>query len=200
VHRWLARRSLKVETAVMQALNESQALADPVPIATPAKLDALLDRWLPWLRIESLPWRPLHPRAWRRMLFWPALLTLGACALLMLRNPALGLLPLLLMPWWILRARRMAARTGWAADGRVLAWRSGWLDRSLSFAEIGKLQALQLRQSPFDRRAGMASLIADTAGANPFGHRLELHYLPEAEARALYQRLAAQVARSGARW
>jgi putative membrane protein len=55
------------------------------------------------------------------------------------------------------------------------------------------LQALQLRQSPFDRRHGMARLIADTAGASPTGHRLELPYLPEATARALYARLSQEI-------
>src|SRR5690606_19271928 len=111
-----------------------------------------------------------------------------------------GLLPLATWPWWLFRARKLAAASGWAVTDRVLVWRSGWLDRQLSFAEIAKLQGLQLTQSPFDRRRGMASLSADTAGANPFGHRLELAYLPENAARALYARLAPRIARSALRW
>jgi hypothetical protein len=46
----------------------------------------------------------------------------------------------------------------------------------------------------------MATLVADTAGASPLGHRLELNYLPEEVARALYARLGARVARSTLRW
>lgn len=200
VHRWLGRRSLKVETAALQSANERHALTDPVPIAPPAVLDALLARWLPWLRWDDVVWQPLHPRAWRRLLFWPAIFTLLASAALALRfgPPALALLGLLPLLAW--RARRQAARSNWAVTDHALLRRSGWFDRKLSFAEIGKLQGLQLCQSPLDRRHGMASLLADTAGASPFGHRLELHYLPEAAARALYDALAPRIARSALRW
>lgn len=200
LHRYFRRSSVKVETAVMQVANEAHALADPVPIAPPQQVDALLRRWLPWLDLDAVQWQPLHPRAWRRMLFWPATLTLIASAALVLRFGAVGLLPLSLLPWWWLRARRLAAHSNWAITDEALFWRSGWLDRQLSFAEIGKLQALQLQQSPFDRRHGMATVVADTAGASPFGHRLELNYLPEAVARDLHARLGARVARSTLRW
>lgn len=198
--RWFGRRSLKVETAVMQTGNETQGLSELAPIAPPAVVDALLARWLPWLQLDTLDWQPLHPRAWRRMVFWPLLLTVLVCAPLCWRFGAWGLLPLLSIPWWIVRARKLASTCAWAVTDRVLVWRSGWLDRRLSFAEIGKLQGLVLAQSPFERRRGMATLCADTAGANPFGHRLDLHYLPEEAARALYARLAPQIARSALRW
>jgi putative membrane protein len=200
LHRLFARRSLRVETAVLQAANERQSLADPVPIAPPAQLDALLARWLPWLRWDEVEWQPLHPRAWRRMLFWPALLLCGICAFATLRFGLPGLALLALLPLLAWRARRSAQRSQWAVSGRAVLRRSGWLDRKLSFAEIGKLQGLQLQQSPFDRRHGMASLLVDTAGASPFGHRLELHYLPEAVARELFERLGPQVAGSALRW
>lgn len=198
--RLFARRSLKVETAAMQAVNETQGLSDLAPIAPPAVIDALLARWLPWLQLNALQWQPLHPGAWRRIAFWPVLASIVLCVPLCWRIGAWGLLPLLTLPWWLYRAHRIARASGWAVTDRVLAWRSGWLDRRVSFAEIAKLQGLQLTQSPFDRRRGMASLSADTAGASPFGHRLDLHYLPEAEARALYARLAPQIARSALRW
>lgn len=198
--RWFGRRSLKVETAVMQVANESQGLSELAPIAPPAVVDALLARWLPWLQLDSLDWQPLHPRAWRRMVFWPLLLTVLVCIPACWRFGAWGLLPLLTLPWWVFRARKLAAACAWAVTDRVLVWRSGWLDRRLSFAEIAKLQGLVLAQSPFDRRRGMATLSADTAGANPFGHRLDLTYLPEDAARALYARLSPQIARSALNW
>jgi putative membrane protein len=46
----------------------------------------------------------------------------------------------------------------------------------------------------------MATLVADTAGASPFGHRLEIDFLPEAVARDLHARLGAQISRSALRW
>jgi putative membrane protein len=200
LHRLFGRRSLSVETAVTQAVAQRHTLSDPVPIATPARIDALLARWLPWLQWDRIEWQPLHPRAWRRMLFGPTVLLVIATSVAAVRFGAPALLLLALLPALAWRARRSAARSSWAVTEHALLRRSGWLDRKLSFAEIGKLQGLQLRQSPFDRRHGMASVIADTAGASPFGHRLELHYLPVAQARALHARLGAQIARSALRW
>ncbi len=46
-----------------------------------------------------------------------------------------------------------------------LHWRSGWLWRKHCFVAVDKVQALQLTESPFDRRYGMANLAADTMGA-----------------------------------
>ena len=72
-----------------------------------------------------------------------------------------------------------------------LAVREGWLDKHWRFAEARKIQSLVLTQSPFDRRHGMASLLMDTVGASPFEPPLRVRYLPEAEARALRDQLAA---------
>lgn len=201
LHRRFGRRSLRVETAVLEVGNERQGgLSDIVPIAPPATIEALLARWLPWLRLDDVEWQPVHARAWRRIAFGPVLITVLAALPLAAFTGGAGIALWLLIPWWIYRARRLAERSHWAITERALAWRSGWLDRRLSFAEIDKLQGLQFVQSPFDRRHGMATLVADTAGASPFGHRLELKYLREDEARALYERVAARIARSPLRW
>lgn len=201
LHRVFDRRSVRVETAALQALNEQQALADVIPIAPPAEVDALLQRWLPDIDWGRWHWQPLHPRAWRRVLFPSLLVIAGLTALATLRfGPWALLLPLLLLPLAALRARGLAKRCGWVLTERVLAWRSGWLDRHVSFAEVHRLQGLRLSQSPFDRRHGMATLYADTAGSSPFTHQLELRYLPEAEARALFAELSRRIARRRLQW
>ena len=97
------------------------------------------------------------------------------------------------VPCW--RARRIAAACGYACNDRLVAWRTGWLSKRWNFAEIGKIQALRLAQSPLDRRLGMARLLLDTAGASPFGAPLQLRQLPDDVARALSARLVAQLSR-----
>ena len=82
----------------------------------------------------------------------------------------------------------------------MVAWRSGWLSKRWNIAEIGKLQAARLSQSPLDRRLGMASLLLDTAGASPFGAPLHLRQLPLETARDLSARLVAQMARGRLQW
>lgn len=193
VLRWFDRRGLSVETAAQQRERDQQTLSDLAPIAPPALLESLLRECLPdWP--EALEFHPLHPRAWRRICIAPCVLTLLACALLVAVSGLGGLLLLALLPCWIALARRQAAASGYASTDTLLFWRSGWLDRRVSFARIDKLQGLRWVQSPFDRRHGMASLRADTAGAQPLGHRLHLVYLPEAEARRVFGRLSARLA------
>lgn len=201
LHRFFQRVSVRVETAVLQAVNEQQALTDLVPIAPPAEADALIRRWLPQIDWGHWQWRPLHPQAWRRILFPSLWLLLALAVFGAWRWGPSGLLPaVLLLPLAVLRARVLARRCGWVLTDHVLAWRSGWLSRHLSFAEVGRLQGLQLRQSPFDRRRGMASVYADTAGSGPLTHQLDLRYLPEDEARALFAELSRRVAADELEW
>jgi putative membrane protein len=71
----------------------------------------------------------------------------------------------------------------------VLAWRYGWLVRHWTVARVAHGHTVRFAQSPFDRRAGMASLFLDTAGADQSAFQLQLKYLPEATARELFARL-----------
>lgn len=199
VLRLFGRSSLKVETAALRVGNEEQTVSDLVPIAPPETLDALLRGWLPdWP--GEFAFRPLHPRAWRRLSLPPCVMTLAACGGLTGFFGAAGLLPLALIPFWIWLARKQAVVAGYAVTDSYVVWRSGWLDRRISFARIEKLQGLRWVQSPFDRRHGMAGVRADTAGAHPMGHRLHLLHLPEAEARALFRRLSTRLARTPWQW
>jgi putative membrane protein len=201
LHRVFNRRSLRVETAVLQAGNDQQALTEVVPIAPPDQVDALIRRWLPEIDWGGWDWQPLHPRAWRRILVPSLWLIAALTAFAVLRfGPWAGLLAPLLLPLAILRARLLARRCGFVLTDRVLAWRSGWLDRHLSFAEVHRLQGLKLLQSPFDRRHRMARLYADTAGSSTFTHPLDLRYLPEPIARQLFEEIGRRISRSRLRW
>ena len=123
-----------------------------------------------------------------------------ATAALCWRFGAWGLLALAWVPWSVFVARRHAAHAGYACEDELLASRGGWWSRHWRFAELDKLQALHLGQSPLDRLYGMATLSLDTAGANPFAPPLRLHYLPEADARALFDRLGVELARRKLHW
>ena len=67
-------------------------------------------------------------------------------------------------------------------------------------SEIDKLQGLRLTRGPLDRLFGMRSLLLDTAGGVGPGAPLILHFLPAAEAEALYVRLSGEVAKRPLRW
>jgi putative membrane protein len=190
-HRWLGRQGLVVDSASMQAANDQRSLRDLAPVATPATIEALIRHLLPGRSWPMQEWRPLHPRAWRRQFAIPALVVLVVAAATTWQQGAWGLAVLALLPVVFLRAKVWARHAGYSEESGLIAVREGWLDKRWRFAEVGKLQSLTLRQSPFDRRHGMASVHMDTAGASPFEPPLRIRYLPEAEARALRDRLAA---------
>jgi putative membrane protein len=191
--RWRGLRTLNVETAGHAALNEERVGEALVPVAPAAQADALLQRWLPEARLDTLDWQPVHPRAWRRWAFWPTLI-LAAVLGAQLAGFGLQALPMLaLLPLPILHAQASARFAGWARRGSLLFWRYGWLEREWQVIELARIQVLRLRQSPFDRRAGMASLVVDSAGASPQRGVTVLRSLPVEVARALQAALAAEL-------
>ncbi|HEX5755859.1 MAG TPA: PH domain-containing protein [Arenimonas sp.] len=190
-HRWLRRQGLRVDSIAADDGQGQSSLRLLLPVATPARIAELIPRWLPRCSWPLQAWQPLHPRAWRRQFMPAALLVVVACLPLGWRFGLAGLWVLALLPLLWVRARIWARHAGWCEEDGLIAVREGWLDRHWRFAEVRKLQALELQQSPFDRRHGMATLRLDTAGASPFEPQLRLRYLPEVEARALYERLAA---------
>ena len=213
LHRLFRRQGVTVETAesVAEEKQSSRTLSHLVPLATPETVERLLAILLPQARYPHFTWQPLHPRAWRRMAFWPVLATLAAAVALAVLGmvpgwpgtapaPVLLALVLLLVPVWIWRARGLARRCGFALEAEVVAWRSGWLNRRVSFAEVAKLQGVQLLRSPFDRRRGMATVVVDTAGAGTLSHHIHIRHLPEDVARTLANDLAARIARSPLAW
>jgi len=182
------RRALHIETAASHDSEDRVRGIDALlPAGPAARIDGLLQRWLPDLRWEHTDWHPIHPRAWRRMARQPlAGLAFGA---LLLSGPfggqALALL-LLAVPI-LLGTRRAAAEAAYSIDAHRAIWRQGWLYRRWWIVERERIQAVRLRQSFLDRRAGMAHIDLDTAGAR--GGPTTLSYLPEAEARRIVRRL-----------
>jgi membrane protein YdbS with pleckstrin-like domain len=70
----------------------------------------------------------------------------------------------------------------------------------MTIARFSKIQTVSLHESPFDRRAAMASVAVDTAGAGDLSHRVDVPYLARDVAESLSHRLAAEAARTSFRW
>ncbi|HJR74123.1 MAG TPA: PH domain-containing protein [Luteimonas sp.] len=200
IHRLLKRRSLRIDTAVAGKQDDTRGLNELAPVATPQVCDALLQRLLPGAQWPFAEWNPLHANAWWRLWLPGVVFALILSAVLGWKFGAWGALGLLWLPWAAFAARQHARRAGYAIDERLVAVREGWWSRHWRFAELDKLQALRLTRSPLDRRLGMATLHLDTAGAGPLSPPLRIRYLPDAEAEALYQRLAREIARRPLRW
>ena len=203
LQRLLKRRNLRIDTAVaeQQGQGEQRALKELAPIATPEACDALIQHLLPQALWPREQWTALPGRTWLR-LFLPSAIffVLLAVVLFAWSENTWALLPLLWLPWGAFAAHQHARRAGYAVDEKIIAIRGGWWSRWWRFAELDKLQALRLSRSPLDRRFGTASLWLDTAGAANFVAPLQIKFLPEADARALYQQLGAAIARRKLKW
>lgn len=200
LHRWLRRRTLLVDTAAAEQEGEPRALHEIAPIATPETCDRLIEHLLPRGGWSQLQWQPLERRHWWRLWLPDVPATLLACAVLGWHFGAWGLIALSWLPWSAFKARRRIARAGYAVSEHMIAVREGWVTRYWRFAELDKLQALQLVLTPLDRRCGTATLWLDTTGAGMHSEPLRIRFLPVATARALHDTLARTLARRPLRW
>ena len=200
MHRMLRRRSLDVDTAVAEDQNQQRALREIAPIATPDDCATLIERLLPRGQWSQLRWQPLPARSWWRLFLPGAAFALLVAAGATWQLGAWGALVLLWLPLAAYVSRQHAARAAYALADQLVGVREGWWSRHWRFAEIDKLQALQLTRSPLDRRCGTSTLWLDTAGAGALAPPLRIRFLPEAEAHALYDTLSRTLARRPLRW
>lgn len=200
MHRLLKRRSLEVDTAVAEQQNQQRSLRELAPVATPAACDALIEHLLPRAAWMQLAWRGLARGSWWRLALPSVPFALFATAVAAWWLQTWALLVLLWLPWAAYVAHRHMHAAGYAINDQLVAVREGWWSRHWRFAEIDKLQALQLTRNPLDRRCGTATLWLDTAGASAMAPPLRIRFLPEAEAQALYATLARTLAQRSLRW
>lgn len=191
LQRWFQRRHLRIDIAAgVSTDGERRDLRELAPLATPEACDALVQHLLPQLQWPPQEWRPVPQRGWWRLCL-PALVIVPLLAAgAVWEVGPWGALVLAWLPWSALRAHRTMARMGYHLDARYVAVRGGWWQRWWRFAELDKLQTLRLDRSPLDRWLGTSSVWLDTAGASG-SIALRLRYLPEAEARAVFEQLNA---------
>jgi putative membrane protein len=204
LHRWLERATVRVATAGGTGKKDQSAARVRewlAPLIRQQALPHLLQQVLPGFDLSSVNWQPVHPRAFARavkpMLVFTAIVTLGAAFLI--GWGAIGVLILLLL-WSVITTRQYVAYLGWAEGDEVVMMKSGWIWRQITLARVNKIQAVAMHQTPFDRRAAMARVRVDTAGAGQFSHRVDIPYLDRQIARGLAQRLSASAANTTFRW
>ena len=202
LHRLVGRISARVDTAG----GEAGQHAPPdrhwlAPIVERRALPALLAQVVPFLSMDQLEWQPVHPGAVRRILKESLVFSLFVCLPLVwwLGWRGFGAL-LVLVPWSIVNARWSAAALGWTVTDELIAFRSGWFWRQTTVAPFARVQAVTLRESPFDRRNHMAGVRVDTAGAGDLSHRVAIPYLARADAERLWRHVSHEAAGRSFRW
>lgn len=168
LRRWLGLASLRLQTAGYgPGVKASERVETLAPILRRSELGDYLSAVLPGLQWDSIEWRPSHPRSRRRMFLRRALVVAVATGVTVLNMGIPGLFLLLgLALAWIL-ARAHYRHLGHARAGDYVLLREGLWTRRTFIVPIRRIQALHLRQSPFQRRLGLGTLSIDTAG-NPY--------------------------------
>jgi putative membrane protein len=100
----------------------------------------------------------------------------------------------------VMHARRRIRHMGHALAGEVFLFKSAAFWPHVTVAPLRKVQAVALRESPFDRRHGMARLNVDTAGAAGSPHRLNVPYLDRDGAGTLAASIGGSAAQSPLSW
>ena len=202
LHRVFKAASIRVDSAGGDGGEGSATKRESLaPVIRRADLPRVLAEVLPDVDVAGAAWRPVDPRGfWRALkstLVLVVFLTLPF--ILMLRWWTLAWAAVL-VAWACVHARLYVKHLGWAVGDQAVLFRSGWLWREFTVARFNKIQAVTLSESPFDRRARMASVAVDTAGAADASHRVAIPYLARPTADELYFRLSDEAARTAFRW
>lgn len=202
LYRWLDRATVRVETAGGAGEKSAGHVREWLaPLIRQSALPRLLQQVVPGFDLAAETWQPLHPRAFARALKPKLVLTviLTLSAAFAVGWGAVGVV-MVMLPVAVVSARQKVAHLAWTDGDEVVAMRSGWIWRQLTIARVNKIQAVTMHQSPLDRRAAMARVRVDTAGAGEFSHRIDIPYLDGQLARQLAARLSAQAANTAFRW
>jgi len=187
LHRLFGRVGVRVETAGGSE-DEGSMFGRTwfVPLATPDRADEVL-RALGVPGESDLPLAPPARGATSRMVKRAIRIGVPIGAVVSLTGWGTDLPALIaagpgLVAFAIWHAVLAARRMAWCVDKTCAAYRSGVFFRSLRIVRATAGQVVEVSESPFDRRRGMASLVIDTAGAGLLGSGTRIPYLARAVA------------------
>lgn len=177
LRRPLALAAMKVVTAGTATAGQEPGGAETVaPLARGHDVPRLVAAIFPRVDYGGISLDRVHPRSRSRsfILYGIVLLTLAAGIAFWRLRPAV--IPLLLLPAaWLLAAWQYRHR-GYATIPDYIVARNGAFNRITWLVPRQKLQTLHLKQSPFQRRHGLASVILDTAGGRGHASVRDLAY------------------------
>jgi putative membrane protein len=167
LRRCLKLASLRVQTAGYgPGLKADERMETLAPIIRTGELNEYLHTVYPDFDWDGVEWRPSHPRARRRLFMRRALIVIATSVMLaILTSPQAFVLLVALIPAWLL-AHAHYRHLGHAHANSYVLVREGLWNRRTYIVPIRKIQALHLRQTPFQRRLDLATLTIETAG-NP---------------------------------
>ncbi len=202
-HLLTGRAAVRVETAGGHGAQGQSGASDRewvAPIIRMEGVDDLVRLLVPGGSLTDVTWRPADPRAVTRRVRLTMYVTLAAAAVAAVWFDWRWVAPaaVVLAAIGAFGARQYVRSLGWFEGEAFVAFRSGWLSQAITLVPTPKIQAVELQESPFDRRWAMASVTVDTAGAG--AHPIDVPYLPRAVADDIHATLSARAAATEYRW
>lgn len=194
LRRWLGLASLMIETAGGSPGQRGGAEAF-VPIARTKDVGRLVRGIFSDAQVDGAAFQKVHPKAERRMRrrYLVTFLLFVWAPFWVARwfdvQPAGVLAPYvaLLLPVPFLMARWQYLNRGWSLPAGYVLARSGVLNRVTWIVPDRKLQTLHVRDTPFQRRLGLSTLVVDTAAG---GRQAAIIDVAHSTARRLLEELA----------
>jgi putative membrane protein len=201
LHRRVGRASIRVETAGGKAGAAVRDREWVAPLIRVEHVGGLVSAIMPGVALGSVRWQAVHPHAFRRAVKRAlAVVALFSAIAIVVLGPRALIIVLPVAAWTIVSTRQHVRHLGWSATDDLVGFRSGWLGRRETIIRVNRIQAVTTYESPLDRRARMARVRVDTAGAGELSHRVDIPYLAGDVARAVAERLAGLAARTAFRW
>jgi putative membrane protein len=172
-----------------------------MPLLPRAEINGILPVCFPDFAVENAPWRQVSRRAIRRATFKGGVVCLALAAVSWaIERHWLGLWPLLFIPTVYALSVLSYRHLGYALEEKYFRTRRGWFSRATHIVPIRNTQAIIIRQTPFDRRHGVATLSIDTAGQANTGGGPRINNVPWDEAVAVATALARRASDLRYRW
>ncbi|WP_343988564.1 PH domain-containing protein [Kangiella japonica] len=201
-HRWFKRLTMSVETA--GGVNHEQqglTIKEIAPLFKAEQRADILQQIQPDVAWQDIKWQPIEAAAVKRITKKSVLASvIVSIPLFWLHWAWMPLVAVMLsiLGYWY--AKVYLKNTAYCLDHDVIGFKSGVIFKKETFARIGKVQTVQVKESPFDRRYGMAKLEVDTAGATVGAHHVEIPYIMLKDAQAIQCRLVERVSHKQFVW
>ncbi len=203
IRRWFGLATLRADISGSKKEDSDDNKGRDVllPIAWRAELETLLAVFFPNLAGAGGEWKKVSPLAIRRG-------TRASIIVLLIVTTAIGVG---IKSWWALTLLLLAPVLYWlnvksyhvfgyALGSEYFRTRQGVFGRATHIVPIAKSQVIVVRQSPFDRRFGLATLSVDTAGQSYTGGSPSIANLPLDEAMQVARALAREASKAGAKF
>jgi putative membrane protein len=172
-----------------------------LPVIRREEVDPILPVLFPDLEVDAPVWNDVSRCAIRRgTLKGASVVILLTSISWLVQQHWWALWPLALLPAVYIVNLLNYKHLGFALPERFFWIRRGWLSRDTHIVPIRNAQTIVLRQNPFDRRFGVATLFVDTAGQTQTGPGPRLRNVLQQQAEATARAVAERAARTRYRW